>query len=208
MQFRLSLPGWLDLKEDLRVTNEANSVAAKQALNGAGTADGRYLPNSMWTEDDWNQKQFYLHKHSMDLSLDQDEAQDANDFHIAYRYVLLQTLLWISFSNYVLHVLLLLLLILCLLFCSNDLNKSFFTIVGNHEYYSGEELSRYLDSTFENYNDTMDTMDTTESALGGLLATASFYGAAKRNASAMIRKNNQVATACLTSGLTTSSVGR
>ena len=53
-------------------------------------------------------------------------------------------------------------------------------IVGNHEYYSGEELSRYLDSTFENYNDTMDT---TESALGGLLATASFYGAAKRNAS-------------------------
>ena len=56
MQFRLSLPGWLDLKEDLRVTNEANSVAAKQALNGAGTADGRYLPNSMWTEDDWIDK--------------------------------------------------------------------------------------------------------------------------------------------------------
>ena len=43
-------------------------------------------------------------------------------------------------------------------------------IVGNHEYYSGEELARYLDSTFETYNDT------TETALGGLLAVASFYG--------------------------------
>ena len=43
-------------------------------------------------------------------------------------------------------------------------------IVGNHEYYDGEELARYLDSTFQTYNDT------TETALGGLLAVASFYG--------------------------------
>ena len=53
MQFRLSLPGWLELKEDLRVTNQANSAAAHAAANGSGTANGRYLPNSMWTEDDW-----------------------------------------------------------------------------------------------------------------------------------------------------------
>ena len=56
MQFRLSLPGWLNLKEDLRITNADGSEEARAAASGAGTEDGRYLPNSMWTEDDWIHK--------------------------------------------------------------------------------------------------------------------------------------------------------
>ena len=58
-------------------------------------------------------------------------------------------------------------------------------IVGNHEYYSNEQLSRYMDSTWENWNDiskedkpkNMDTMDTATSALGALLSKAAFAGA-------------------------------
>ena len=56
MQFRLSLPGWLDLKEDLRITNTAGSKAEAAAARGEGAEDGRYLPNAMWTEDDWIHK--------------------------------------------------------------------------------------------------------------------------------------------------------
>lgn len=57
-------------------------------------------------------------------------------------------------------------------------------IVGNHEYYSSEYLSRYMDSTWQNWGDVDGTngarqhaTSTATSALGALLSRATFAGA-------------------------------
>ena len=47
-----------------------------------------------------------------------------------------------------------------------------FPTVGNHEYYSGEELSRYLDSTWEKWNSSIPQTQSHDSKKGGSTATS------------------------------------
>jgi hypothetical protein len=56
-------------------------------------------------------------------------------------------------------------------------------IVGNHEYYSGEELKRYLDSTWEKWEGTIPDNNATDgvSSLGMLLSVGNHHGAGEDN---------------------------